>query len=103
MTKQPCVYILASQRNGTLYVGVTSNLLKRTWEHRNGVVSGFTQRYRIHQLVYFEQAADMLSAISREKQLKRWKRQWKINLIEQSNPAWDDLYTRLAAPGQESC
>ena len=103
MTKQPCVYILASQRNGTLYVGVTSNLLKRIWEHRNGVVSGFTQRYRIHQLVYFEQAADMLSAISREKQLKRWKRQWKINLIEQSNPAWDDLYTRLTAPGQERC
>ncbi|MEH6509555.1 GIY-YIG nuclease family protein [Halopseudomonas aestusnigri] len=103
MTKQPCVYILASQRNGTLYIGVTSNLLKRVWEHRNGVVSGFTQRYRIHQLVYFEQAADMLSAISREKQLKRWKRQWKINLIEQSNPAWDDLYTRLAAPGQERC
>ncbi|MDL2200938.1 GIY-YIG nuclease family protein [Halopseudomonas aestusnigri] len=103
MTKQPCVYILASQRNGTLYVGVTSNLLKRIWEHRNGVVSGFTQRYRIHQLVYFEQAADMLSAISREKQLKRWKRQWKINLIEQSNPAWDDLYTRLAAPGLERC
>lgn len=100
MTKHPCVYILASQRNGTLYVGVTSNLLKRVWEHRNGVVSGFTQRYQIHHLVYFEQAADMLSAISREKQLKRWKRQWKINLIEQTNPAWDDLYTALAAPKQ---
>ena len=100
MTKHPCVYILASQRNGTLYVGVTSNLLKRVWEHRNGVVSGFTQRYRIHHLVYFEQAADMLSAIAREKQLKRWKRQWKINLIEQTNPAWDDPYTALAAPKQ---
>ncbi len=100
MTKHPCVYILASQRNGTLYVGVTSNLLKRVWEHRNGVVSGFTKRYRIHHLVYFEQAADMLSAIAREKQLKRWKRQWKINLIEQTNPAWDDPYTALAAPKQ---
>lgn len=100
MTKQPCVYILASQRNGTLYVGVTSNLLKRVWEHKHDLVPGFTQRYQIHHLVYLEQAADMLSAIIREKQLKRWKRQWKINLIEQTNPAWDDLYTTLTAPKQ---
>ena len=74
MTKQPCVYILASKRNGTLYIGVTSNLIKRIWEHKNDLVPGFTQRYRVHHLVYFEQAADMLTAIAREKQLKHWNR-----------------------------
>ncbi len=98
MPKQPCVYILASKRNGTLYIGVTSNLIKRIWEHKNNLVPGFTQRYRIHHLVYVEQAADMLSAIAREKQLKKWNRHWKLNLIEQANPGWADLYTSLATP-----
>lgn len=87
MTKQPCVYILASKRNGTLYIGVTSNLIKRVWKHKNDLVPGFTQRYRVHHLVYFEQAANILTAIAREKQLKHWNRQWKLNLIEQTNPA----------------
>lgn len=98
MPKQPCVYILASKRNGTLYIGVTSKLIKRIWEHKNDLVPGFTQRYRVHYLVYFEQAADMLSAIAREKQLKKWNRQWKLNLIEQTNPGWTDLYTSLSHP-----
>ncbi|MEL0168088.1 MAG: GIY-YIG nuclease family protein [Pseudomonadaceae bacterium] len=98
MTKQPCVYILASKRNGTLYVGVTSNLIKRIWEHKNNLAGGFTQRYQVHRLVYFEQAADMLTAITREKQLKHWQRNWKIKLIEQANPEWDDLYRTLTQP-----
>ena len=102
MTKQPCVYILASKRNGTLYIGVTSNLIKRIWEHKNDLVPGFTQRYRVHHLVYVEQAADMLTAIAREKQLKHWNRQWKLNLIEQSNPAWADLYMSVNHPGPAS-
>jgi len=90
--KQPCVYILASRRNGTLYVGVTSDLVKRVWEHRNDMVAGFTQRYRVHSLVWFEQHDTMQSAISREKAIKEWKRRWKLELIEQLNPNWRDLY-----------
>ena len=92
MQKQPCVYILASRRNGTLYVGVTSDLVKRVWEHRNDMVAGFTQRYRVHSLVWFEQHDTMQSAISREKAIKEWKRRWKLELIEQLNPNWRDLY-----------
>lgn len=92
MQKQPCVYILASRRNGTLYVGVTSDLVKRVWEHRNDMVAGFTQRYRVHSLVWFEQHDTMESAISREKAIKEWKRRWKLELIEQLNPNWRDLY-----------
>ena len=84
--KQPAVYIVASQRNGTLYIGVTSNLIKRIWEHRSGVVPGFTHRYELHMLVYYEQHATMESAIVREKQLKKWNRAWKLRLIEESNP-----------------
>ena len=92
MHKQPCVYILASRRNGTLYVGVTSDLVKRVWEHRNDVIPGFTLRYGVHTLVWFEQHETMESAISREKAIKEWKRRWKLELIEQMNPNWRDLY-----------
>ena len=92
MKKQPAVYILASKRNGTLYIGVTSNLVKRVWEHKNNLVAGFTRRYGIHQLVWYEIHETMESAITREKRLKDWKRQWKIELIESNNPNWLDLY-----------
>jgi putative endonuclease len=90
--KQPCVYILASKRNGTLYVGVTSDLMRRIWEHKNGLIEGFTRRYGVHRLVYFQHHEIMESAIKKEKQLKRWLRAWKIALIERSNPEWRDLY-----------
>ena len=93
--RQPCVYILASRRHGTLYVGVTSDLLKRVWEHKGDLADGFTLRYRIHDLVWFEQHDTMASAISREKALKEWKRAWKIDLIEKDNPDWRDLYPDL--------
>ena len=85
------VYILASERNGTLYIGVTSNLLKWIDEHKNGIVEGFTKKYNIHRLVYYESTSDVESAIVREKQMKKWNRQWKINLIEKNNPDWIDL------------
>ena len=93
--KEPCVYILASQRNGTLYVGVTSDLIKRVWEHKNHVVEGFTKKYGVDQLVWYEAHATMDSAIQREKALKEWKRAWKLRLIEESNPQWADLYEAL--------
>ena len=92
MEKQPAVYILASDRRGTLYTGVTSDLIKRPWEHRNNLVEGFTKRYGVHSLVYFELHDDMVSAITREKQIKKWYRDWKIRLIEDMNPEWADLY-----------
>jgi len=92
MAKQPCVYILASQRNGTLYIGITSDVIRRGWEHRNNVVEGFTKKYHVHHLVYYEMHGDMISAITREKQLKKWNRSWKIRLIEQMNPTWRDLW-----------
>ena len=95
MAKQPCVYMLANQRVGTLYIGVTSNLLARLWQHRNGGVPGFTARYGVYLLVRYEWFADMQAAIAREKQLKRWHREWKMNLIEQENPEWVDLAVRL--------
>ena len=90
--KQPTVYLLASQRNGTLYVGVTSNLVKRIWEHKGDVADGFTHRYGVHMLLYYEQHATMEAAITREKQLKKWNRAWKLRLIEESNPDWRDLW-----------
>ena len=93
--KRPCVYILASQRNGTLYVGVTSHLAKRIWEHKNDVALGFTNQYRVHTLVYVESFETMPEAILREKQLKKWRREWKLTLIETSNPTWRDLYDDL--------
>ena len=92
---QPCVYILASRRNGTLYVGVTSMLLKRVHEHKTGAVSGFTRQYHVHQLVWFEQHATMEAAIAREKAIKGWKRKWKLELIQKQNPYWHDLYDAL--------
>jgi len=95
MAKHPCVYILASRRNGTLYVGVTSDLVKRVWEHKNDVVKGFTQRYGVHTLIWYEPHETMISAISREKAIKGWKRRWKLELIERSNPEWRDLYADL--------
>ncbi|XLQ20465.1 MAG: GIY-YIG nuclease family protein [Candidatus Moraniibacteriota bacterium] len=93
--KQYCVYILASKKNGILYIGVTSNLQKRVWEHKNNVVDGFTKKYFVHRLVYFAQTTDVNSALLREKQLKKWKREWKVNLIEKENPYWKDLYETL--------
>ena len=96
MAKQPAVYILASKRNGTLYIGVTSDLVKRVWQHRNDMVEGFTKQYGVHRLVYYELHADMVEAISREKRLKKWNRAWKIELIEQENPQWRDLWPELA-------
>ena len=95
MTKQPAVYILASKRNGTLYIGVTSDLQKRTWEHKSDFVEGFTKKYGIHRLVYHELHQDMSSAITREKQLKKWNRAWKLELIEGKNPDWIDLWKRI--------
>ena len=90
--KAPCVYILANKPNGTLYIGVTSNLVQRVWQHKNDLVEGFTKRYGIHRLVWYEAHENMESAITREKMLKRWKRAWKIRLIEKANPKWSDLY-----------
>lgn len=95
MRKEPGVYILASRRKGTLYVGVTSSLTRRTWLHREGLTEGFTYRYQVKRLVYYERYGDMYQAISREKQLKNWKRAWKIRLIESVNPDWRDLWPTI--------
>ena len=95
MPKSPCVYILVSARNGTLYVGVTSNLIKRVWEHKNNIVEGFTRKYGVHDLVWFESHETMESALAREKAIKEWKRQWKLELIEKMNPEWRDLYSTI--------
>jgi putative endonuclease len=95
MNKQPAIYILASKRNGTLYIGVTSNLIKRVWQHKNDVIAGFTQQYAVHVLVYYELHDTMENAIQREKQLKKWKRAWKIQLIEGMNPQWNDLWQEI--------
>jgi len=95
MERQPCVYLLASKRNGTLYTGVTSNLLKRVWEHKNNVAEGFTKKYSVHTLVWYEAHETMASAIQREKTIKNWKRAWKIRVIEEMNPQWGDLYPDL--------
>jgi len=89
------VYILASRKNGTLYVGVTSDLLGRVWQHKNKIEDGFTKRYGVDRLVYYEQTEDVRSALSREKQLKNWKREWKMKLIEKENPEWEDLYEKM--------
>ena len=93
--KQYYVYLLASKRNGTLYIGVTNDLIKRIWQHKNNAVEGFTKKYNVHKLVYYETADNVNSAITREKQMKRWNRQWKIELIEKHNPTWKDLYYEL--------
>ena len=90
--KQPCVYLLASRRNGTLYVGVTSDLIQRVWQHKNDLVEGFTRKYGVHRLVWYELYDTMETAIAREKAIKEWKRTWKIRLIEGFNPEWAHLY-----------
>ena len=95
MERQPCVYLLASKRNGTLYTGVTSNLLKRVWEHKNNLVEGFTKKYGVHTLVWYELHDTMDSAIQREKAIKNWKRVWKLKVIEKMNSRWHDLYSDL--------
>jgi putative endonuclease len=95
--KQPCVYILASERNGTLYVGVTSDIVRRAWEHRTGQSDGFTKHYDVHRLVYAEFHETMTDAISREKRVKKWRRVWKLQLIERENPSWRDLYYHYVA------
>jgi putative endonuclease len=95
MIKLPAVYILTSRKHGTLYVGVTSDLVRRIWEHKNDSAKSFTKRYGIHTLVWYEQHETMESAIDREKAIKEWKRKWKIDLIERSNPEWSDLYDSL--------
>ena len=95
MERQPAVSILASKQNGTLYIGVTNNLAKRTWEHKNDLVEGFTKKYGVHRLVYYEMHGDMLSAITREKQLKKWNRAMKLELIEEKNPEWNDLWHEI--------
>ena len=89
------VYILASKKNGTLYIGVTNDLLKRVHEHKNNLIPGFTSKYGVHNLVYYERYADIYSAIAREKNIKKWKRAWKVELIEKTNPEWRDLYNDL--------
>lgn len=86
------VYILASSFNGTLYIGVTSDLIKRVWQHKNKLVTGFTEKFNVLLLVYYEDYSDVRDAIEREKRMKKWNRQWKINLIEKDNPSWNDLY-----------
>ncbi|HUT44824.1 MAG TPA: GIY-YIG nuclease family protein [Sedimentisphaerales bacterium] len=93
--RQYYIYILASKKNGTLYIGVTNNLLKRVYEHKNDLMGGFTQKYHIHNLVYYEVYGDIIDAITREKGMKKWKRQWKIELFEKSNPQWRDLYSDI--------
>ena len=93
MTNHYYVYILASRRNGTLYIGVTNNLERRVSEHQQGLVEGFTKKYRVHHLVYYETTSDIEAALQREKQLKKWNRKWKLELIEKENPEWKDLVT----------
>ena len=95
MARQPCVYLMASRRNGTLYVGVTSDLMKRVWEHKSGAVEGFTKRYSVHKLAWYEVHESMESAIAREKAIKAWNRKWKLELIEKANPEWEYLYGML--------
>ena len=93
--KQPAVYIMASSRNGTLYIGVTSDLVARAWQHREHVVDGFTKKHNVDHLVWYELHPTMESAIVREKRMKKWNRQWKIKLIESNNPYWNDLWSSI--------
>ena len=95
MGKQYYVYILASNRNGTLYVGMTNDLKRRTYEHKHGLIKGFTKKYNIHNLVHYEKTNDVKIAIEREKQIKKWNRKWKLELIEKENPDWKDLYESI--------
>jgi putative endonuclease len=95
MEKQFYVYILTSKMNGTLYVGITSDLVKRIWEHKNEITEGFTKKHKVKTLVYFETFSDPENAIKREKTLKKWPRQWKLNVINEQNPEWNDLYETI--------
>ena len=95
MAKQLCTYILASGRNGTLYVGVTSDVVKRGYEHKQDLIKGFTNQYHVHKLVFFEMHSSMEAAITREKQIKKWNRSWKLRLIEKTNPEWRDLFSDI--------
>ena len=95
----PAVYLLASRRHGTLYTGVTSNLVQRTWQHRNHILKGFTDRYEVTRLVWFEMHASMEAAIVREKRIKKWNREWKLALIERGNPQWVDLWDQVLGVG----
>jgi len=97
MSKKAFVYILASKRNGTLYIGMTSILVKRVYEHKRNLVDGFTNKYKVHHLVYFEEYEDIQQAITQEKQVKKWKRKWKLALIEKVNPNWQDLYDEIVS------
>ncbi len=94
-SSMPYVYIMASRRNGTLYIGVTKDLMRRVHEHKTDAVPGFTARYQVHHLVWYEATDSIISAIQREKQLKNWQRAWKVRLIEATNPYWNDLYPAL--------
>ena len=95
MKDQAYVYILASRKHGTLYIGVTSNLVQRVWQHKHNEFEGFTSKYSVHHLVYYEMTESIRTAIEREKQLKKWNRKWKVNLIESMNPNWRDLFEGL--------
>ena len=102
MDREPTVYLLASRRNGTLYTGVTSDLINRVWQHRNHLASGFTDQHGVTLLVWYEPHDTMEAAILREKRLKKWSRAWKIRLIEESNPYWNDLWPSLAGESQDT-
>ena len=95
MEKQPCVYMLSNERNGTLYIGVTSNLVQRVWQHKQSLADGFTKKYGLKKLVWFEASDNMASVIQREKQIKKWNREWKKELVEKTNPYWNDLYDSI--------
>ncbi len=99
--KDYTVYIMASQRNGTLYIGVTSNLIDRVYKHKKGIYKGFTKKYKVNKLVYYECYGDVYDAVAREKQLKKWNRTWKLDLIEKTNPQWEDLYNDLLKDDDE--
>lgn len=103
VSKTYYIYILASKRNGTLYIGVTNNLVRRVYEHKNDFIKGFTERYGVHTLVYYEQCESADSAIQREKRLKSWHRKWKIRLIEEVNPNWKDLYQEITGLDSSLC
>ena len=98
LSKNYYVYIMASSRNGTLYTGMASDLIRRVWEHKTNAVKSFTSQYNVHTLVYYEQHSDVMHAIKREKNIKDWKRDWKIRIIEEKNPSWEDLYEKMMSP-----
>lgn len=93
---QPCVYLLTNKKDGVIYIGVTSSVIQRVWQHKNHMVDGFSKKYNASLLVYFEMHGSMLEAITREKQLKNWKRKWKVDLIESNNPMWNDLWDSIS-------